>query len=232
MGQLVPSTPEHLSDLWNDELLDELNDQEKLFVLWYIAEGRTFCNATRSAEKAGYNSEGGALRVMGHKLRVRPRIAQAIEALLRARVATPVEALTWISDAMRGGFTFMAEITETREDGGGVSYEMELDVPRMIAEGYGHLIREIKMVERTIPQDEGEPITERRYTCKVVDPMMAQLRYRQLYEMAMGEDKALPLLPGSDSAQINFYQQVNNYILTGEKPDRDTAEPTGKAAEG
>lgn len=137
--------------LFSDEALDGLTNQEKLFVINYVAfDTKTFCNATRSAEAAGYDGDpqDAIFRVHASRIVHRPHVQHAICLLLQRRVAPIQEVLARLTDMIRGPAAHVLDIKEVVLDGGGRSYEVNPRLAAAIANGQAHLINGIEVIEK------------------------------------------------------------------------------------
>lgn len=109
--------------------MTKFTDKQAAFIDEYLKD----FNATQAAIRAGYSEK--TARSQGNRLLTNVDIKEAIEELLRSRVMSRDEALY----RLRRIATF--DVSDYITDYG---RQKGLDAKRMIADGYGHLIRGIK----------------------------------------------------------------------------------------
>ena len=174
--------------IFEDPALEACSEQERLFVLAYVHHGQTsFCNATRSAEAAGYKaSTSDSLRAQGYQLKNRPHVQAAIRELLNRHVMSTEEALVRLSDLIRGAMALLVDIDEVVDEQGELRYEMRMNVAKAIHNGLGHAIKEMRVTTQTT--EEGTTTTT---WVKVPDPLQAmRLYFRVMIDLGLGEEES------------------------------------------
>lgn len=105
-----------------------LNARQSAFVNEYLVD----FNATRAAQRAGYQGSENTLAVTGYELLRNPKIREVLNPRLEANAMTPSELL------MRLGEQARAEYSQYLLPEGAV------DLARLIADGKAHLVKGIK----------------------------------------------------------------------------------------
>ena len=108
--------------------LGKLTDKQELFVVWYVR----LLNATRAAERAGYEGDTNTLGVTGHDLLSNPKIRAEIDKQLAASIPSAQEVLARVSQRAHTDITPYLDA------------EHRLDVERLRADGLGHLVMGVK----------------------------------------------------------------------------------------
>lgn len=105
-----------------------LSLKQKLFIDEYLRDG----NATRAAERAGYQGDANVLAVTGSRLLRNAKVDEAIQSRLKENAMGPNEVLHRLAEQARAAYTayFMPNGT--------------VDLGRLIADGKAHLIKGIK----------------------------------------------------------------------------------------
>lgn len=105
-----------------------LSGKQKAFVNHYLTD----FNATRAAERAGYKGNDNTLAVTGYDLLRNPKIEEVISKRLSAQAMGPDEVLMRLGEQARN------------EHGKYISASGIVNLPQLIADGKGHLIKGIK----------------------------------------------------------------------------------------
>lgn len=211
-NKLIPSSS---SQLWDDPALQELNDQERIFVCSYCAKGApTFLNAKASTEAAGYSAESDvSLRVQAHRLCQRERIAEAVDQLLSRYVAPTSQALLQLQDMMQGGLAALADVEVVRNDGGGVDYVLELDIGKAVATGMSHVIKALDHTEEVTEHDDGSRTVTRRSKVRFTDPLQAQALYWKVREQLGADRVERPGAKAGPTEQQQFLVMINEMVV-------------------
>lgn len=105
-----------------------LRDKQAAFVNEYLID----FNATRAAQRAGYEGDENVLAVQGYRLLRNAKIAEAIQARLSERALTASEVIMRLGEQARN------------EHGKYVDKDGTVDLSKLIADGKSHLIKGIK----------------------------------------------------------------------------------------
>lgn len=130
--------------------IDELKGKQKAFVLAYLSNG---FNGTRAAKTAKYKGNDATLAVVASENLRKPKVKAAIEEAMKEQTLTAEEVLARLAMMARGDLGDFVGLTEAE----------------LAAHPQSYLLHTIK--RRTIPQRQGEPITE--LEIKLHDPQAA-----------------------------------------------------------
>lgn len=98
-------------DVWQDEALADLTEQQRIFVLAFAET----CNATEAARRAYQTDDYDTLRAIGYEVKNKPHVRAAIDRLLSRRVMSEAEALSLLADhahATADDFTSLAPVVQ------------------------------------------------------------------------------------------------------------------------
>lgn len=207
--------PDSDSELWGDPALEDLNDQERLFVVAFVSKGApTFLDAPASAEAAGYSAKSQvSLRVQAFRLRQRERIAEAVDRILARYVAPTSQALLQLQDMMGGGLQAIADVEVQHLDGGDVEYVLDLDVGKAVATGMSHLIKALDHTEEVTEHEDGSRTVTRRSKVKFVDPLAAHSLYWRIREQLGADRIERPAAGTGPTERQQYLVQINQMVV-------------------
>jgi phage terminase small subunit len=105
-----------------------LSVKQRIFIDEYLRDG----NATRAAERAGYQGDANTLAVTGSRLLRNAKVDEAIQIRFKENAMGPNEVLQRMAEQARAAYSAY------------LMPEGYVDLPRLLADGKGHLIKGIK----------------------------------------------------------------------------------------
>lgn len=158
MAGYHPIAPMTLTTLDEDvSITDNLNDQQQLFVDWYLVT----LNQTEAYRQAGYKGNEAALAVGGSQLIRVPKVARAVEKGLRSYSMSAAEALARLTDIARGDISLAID-----ENG-------DIDPRRLKQAGKGHLIKKFRRKTYTTMDTDGNERVVHETEIELHDPLDA-----------------------------------------------------------